>query len=176
MLLIEPDVFGDERGYFLETYNVEKYRGADIDCEFVQSNLSFSRHGILRGLHLQNPSLQDKLVSVPSGKVFDVAVDVRGGSPTFGKWIGEILSGENNRQLFIPKGFAHGFCVLSETVHFSYQCSDHYEPSREITILWNDPDVGIDWPLDDPVLTQRDADAPLLREIDPGRLPVYLQY
>lgn len=173
VLLIEPRVFGDDRGYFLETFRAERYQAAGIAGPFVQDNLSFSRGPVLRGLHLQHPRAQAKLVFVLAGEVFDVAVDVRPGSPSFGLWTGAHLSAENKRQLYIPTGFAHGFCVLSETVLFAYKCTDVYAPEAEITVRWNDPEIGIAWPPVEPVLSARDAAAPYLREIDADRLPPY---
>lgn len=171
VLLIEPQVFGDDRGFFMETYQDVRYREAGIGCRFVQDNLSFSGRGVLRGLHLQHPAAQDKLVSVMQGEVFDVAVDVRLGSPNFGRWIGEALSAENKRQLFIPKGFAHGFCVTSETALFIYKCSDYYAPDHELSIRWDDPDIGIAWPLDDVSVSDKDKAGALLRDLRPDELP-----
>ncbi|MCR5785617.1 MAG: dTDP-4-dehydrorhamnose 3,5-epimerase [Eubacterium sp.] len=145
--LIEPAVYGDERGYFFESYNLNDFKEAGIDTVFVQDNQSASSKGVLRGLHFQKNFPQDKLVRVISGEVFDVAVDIRKGSPTFGKWYGVILSGENKKQLFIPKNFAHGFIVLSDYAEFAYKCSDFYHPDDEGGIIWNDPKIGIDWPM-----------------------------
>ena len=175
VLLIEPRVFGDERGYFLETFRAERYQAVGIAGPFVQDNLSFSRGPVLRGLHLQHPRAQGKLVSVLAGEVFDVAVDVRPGSLGFGCWTGVLLSGENKRQLYIPPGFAHGFCALSETVLFAYKCTDVYVPETEITVRWDDPEIGIAWPVAEPILSARDAAAPCLREIDANRLPSYAE-
>jgi len=169
VLMIEPDVFGDARGYFLETRSRERYRALGITCDFVQDNLSRSSRGVLRGMHMQNPYTQAKLVSVPQGEVFDVAVDVRVGSPRFGKWVGVTLSSENKRQLFIPAGFAHGFCVVSDDVLFSYKCSDAYHPETEVGFIWNDPDVGIAWPVEGPSLSKKDAAYPRLADIPPER-------
>lgn len=149
--VIEPAVFGDERGYFMETYNYNDYKEAGIDLEFVQDNQSMSKRGVLRGLHFQIEYPQDKLVRVIQGEVFDVAVDLRKGSATYGKWFGVRLSAENKKQFFIPKNFAHGFLVLSETAEFAYKCSDFYHPGDEGGIAWNDPEIGIDWPLQDGV-------------------------
>lgn len=146
-LIIEPKVFGDDRGFFLETYSQKRYQDAGITGHFVQDNLSMSRRGVLRGLHFQDPNAQGKLVSCPFGEVFDVAVDVRKTSPNFGKWVGVHLSSENKRQFWIPPGFAHGFLVLSEMALFSYKCTEFYSPKDEKTLVWNDPDVGIDWPI-----------------------------
>lgn len=165
VLLIEPKVFSDTRGYFMETYHRQRYRESGIPSEFVQDNLSFSVKGTLRGLHYQIRHPQAKLVQVISGEVFDVAVDLRIGSPSFGKWIGERLSSENKRQLFIPEGFAHGFCVLSETAIFLYKCSDVYDPQGEGGLLWSDPNVGIVWPVDVPLLSPKDSRFPLLKDI-----------
>jgi len=156
LLIIEPRVFEDERGYFLETHNLQEFQTAGIDCTFVQDNLSFSRKGILRGLHFQKTQPQAKLVQAVAGRIFDVAVDLRPGSDTFGKWSGVILSEENKRQLFIPQGFAHGFCVLSKSAHVAYKCSDFYNPDDEGGILWSDPHIAIEWPLKDPTLSEKD--------------------
>ena len=157
LVVIEPRVFGDERGYFLETWNKARYEEVGIVENFCQDNCSFSRRGILRGLHMQNPNAQGKLVSVTEGEVFDVAVDLRLGSPTFKKWYGIVLSGQKKNQMFVPRGFAHGFCVISETALFTYKCTDYYTPSAEICLNWNDPDLGIDWPIKNPELSARDA-------------------
>lgn len=173
VLIIEPKVFEDSRGFFLETWQQERYARYGIPASFVQDNLSFSAKGVLRGLHFQNPNQQGKLVSVIAGEVYDIAVDVRIGSPTFGQWAGVFLSGENHRQLWIPAGFAHGFCVISETVLFSYKCTDMYNPEAECGIAWNDPDIGIEWPIQNVILSPKDALHPRLRDIPIGRLPVY---
>ena len=145
--VIVPKVFGDERGYFMETYHYEDYKAAGIDQVFVQDNQSSSRKGVLRGLHFQKEFPQDKLVRVLSGEVFDVAVDLREGSPTFGKWFGVVLSAENKKQFFIPKNFAHGFLVLSDYAEFAYKCTDFYHPNDEGGILYNDPEIGVEWPV-----------------------------
>jgi dTDP-4-dehydrorhamnose 3,5-epimerase len=171
VVIIEPQVFGDARGFFLETWNRARYEAAGIPATFVQDNVSFSRHGILRGLHFQNPHPQGKLVYVLQGEVFDVAVDVVPDSPTFGQWVGCVLSAENNRQLFVPEGFAHGFCVTSEAALFAYKCTDVYTPAAEGCVLWNDPDVGIPWPVANPTLNARDSQAKRLCEIPRERLP-----
>src|SRR5450432_1665112 len=171
--IIEPGVFGDGRGYFLETYNFARYSEAGIGATFVQDNLSLSARGVLRGLHFQNPQVQAKLVTVLQGEVYDVAVDVRVGSPTFGKFVGVVLSGENKRQLYIAEGFAHGFCVTSETALFMYKCSDRYAPESEGGVLWNDPDVGIPWPLAQPTLSPKDENLPRLKDLNPTRLLPY---
>ncbi len=147
--VITPTVFGDERGYFMETYNYNDYKAAGIDLEFVQDNQSSSRKGVLRGLHFQIHFPQDKLVRVVSGAVFDVAVDLRPGSKTYGKWHGVILSAENKKQFFIPKNFAHGFVVLSESAEFAYKCTDFYHPNDEGGLKWDDPEIGVKWPLPD---------------------------
>lgn len=145
--IITPTVFGDERGYFMETYHYKDYAAAGIDMEFVQDNQSASRRGVLRGLHYQIHYPQAKLVRVISGEVFDVAVDLRPGSATYGKWHGVLLSAENKKQFFIPENFAHGFLVLSETAEFVYKCTDFYHPDDEGGIFWKDPDIGVDWPI-----------------------------
>jgi dTDP-4-dehydrorhamnose 3,5-epimerase len=156
VLIIEPKVFGDDRGFFMETWNKERYAEAGIPTEFVQDNISFSKKGVLRGLHFQDPNPQGKLVSVLQGEVYDVAVDIRRGSPAFGKWVGVSLSSDNKRQLYVPEGFAHGFCVTSETALFSYKCTDWYNSKAEKTLLWNDPGLGIKWPLEKPRLSEKD--------------------
>ena len=171
VLLVEPDRFGDARGYFLETWRQERYQAAGIRLPFVQDNLSRSARGILRGLHLQHPGAQGKLVYVLEGEVFDVAVDVRVGSPTFGKWTGATLSSADHRQLWIPPGFAHGFCVTSETALFAYKCTAPYAAADEIGVLWNDPAIAIAWPVAAPRLSAKDAAMPRLADIDPKRLP-----
>lgn len=180
-LILEPKVWGDERGYFLESYRSNRYAELGIPERLVQDNLSFSRRGILRGLHLQHPSAQAKLVQVFVGEVFDVAVDVRRGSPTFGQWLGVPLSGENKRQLWIPAGFAHGFLVTSETALFSYKCSDYYRPETELGIRWDDPAIGISWPLEripggTPELSTKDNEAAVLNELAADRLPAFEDY
>lgn len=174
VLIIEPDVFGDTRGFFMETWREERYREAGIKGPFVQDNLSFSAtKGVLRGLHFQNPHGQGKLVSVVAGEVYDVAVDIRRGSPTFGKWTAATLSGDNHRQFWIPPGFAHGFCVMSEFAYFMYKCTDVYHAKTEGGILWNDPAIGIAWPLKEVVLSDKDKVYPVLAEVPEERLPVY---
>lgn len=145
--VVTPAVFGDERGYFMETYNYNDYKEAGIDMEFVQDNQSMSKKGVLRGLHFQINFPQDKLVRVVSGEVFDVAVDLREGSKTYGKWFGVLLSAENKKQFFIPKNFAHGFVVLSDTAEFAYKCTDFYHPNDEGGLAWNDPEIGVEWPI-----------------------------
>lgn len=170
VLIIEPKLFKDQRGFFMETYHREKYRQFGIDRVFVQDNLSYSAKGTLRGLHYQITKPQAKLVQVMKGEVFDVAVDIRPGSPTFGKWTGVYLSSENCRQLFIPEGFAHGFCVLSDDAIFCYKCSEFYAPSDEGGILWSDPDIGIEWLIQEPIVSEKDAKYPRLRERTPDQL------
>lgn len=165
VFIVEPKLFGDQRGFFLETYHAERYAAAGIDRPFVQDNMSRSARGVLRGLHLQHPAAQGKLVSVMSGRVLDVAVDVRLGSPSFGRHVSVELSGENRRQLWIPRGFAHGFVVLSETADFFYKCDDFYRPENEISIRWNDPTIRIDWGFENPSLSAKDAAAPMLNEL-----------
>ncbi len=163
--IIEPTVFGDNRGYFTETYNSADFKAAGLDYEFVQDNQSKSSKGVLRGLHFQKTHPQAKLVRVISGEVLDVAVDLRKNSPTYGKWVGAVLSSENKRQLMIPRGFAHGFAVLSESAEFCYKCDDFYHPEDEGGIAWNDPDVAVDWMLDgEPILSEKDKKHPTLRE------------
>lgn len=173
VLVIETDRFSDDRGHFLETFHAHRYADAGIAGPFVQDNLSYSKAGVLRGLHLQHPQGQGKLIQVVDGAVYDVAVDVRIGSPNFGRWAGFTLSSEENRQIYLPPGFAHGFCVLGDTALFSYKCTDVYDPASELTVRWNDPTIGIDWPVADPVVSPKDADAPCLPDIDPARLPRY---
>lgn len=164
--IIEPKVFGDERGFFLESFQANRYAElAAITLPFVQDNHSRSSKGVLRGLHFQKTKPQGKLVRVIRGEVYDVAVDIRSGSPTYGQWEAVILSEENKTQLWIPPGFAHGFVVLSETADFEYKCTDYYDPSDEGSILWNDPDLNIHWPIDNPKLSEKDAYAPLLTDL-----------
>ncbi|MDH5325773.1 MAG: dTDP-4-dehydrorhamnose 3,5-epimerase [Gammaproteobacteria bacterium] len=156
VLIIEPKVFGDARGFFMETYQAQRYQEAGIATDFIQDNYSRSSQAVLRGLHYQLKYPQAKLVSVARGEVFDVAVDIRVGSPTFGQWVGVNLSEENYRQLYIPRGFAHGFCVLSETADFVYKCDGFYRPDDEKGLIWNDPEVGVDWPIKFPALSEKD--------------------
>ena len=157
-VIIEPKVFGDDRGFFLEIFQAERYSQlAGINLPFVQDNHSRSSRGVLRGLHFQKTKPQGKLVRVVRGEVYDLALDVRKGSPTFGQWEGVILSEENKRQFWMPPGFAHGFLVLSDTADFEYKCTDYYDPSDEGSVLWNDPDLDIPWPLADPILSNKDA-------------------
>jgi dTDP-4-dehydrorhamnose 3,5-epimerase len=170
LIVIEPDVFGDSRGFFLESWNRKKYAQIGIDVDFVQDNMSFSQKGTLRGLHFQNPQSQGKLVSVIAGEVYDVAVDIRHGSPTFGKWFGVTLSSDNKKQFYVPPGFAHGFCVTSDTALFAYKCTDFYAPEFEGSFLWNDPDLGIDWPVTEPLLSAKDRAGIPLKEMPVSRL------
>ena len=173
VLLLEPDVFGDERGFFMETWSATRYEQVGIPGPFVQDNASSSSKGILRGLHFQHPKAQGKLVQILSGEVVDVAVDIRAGSPTFGQWISEVLSGTNHRQMYIPPGFAHGYCVTSETALFSYKCTDFYNPATEGGVIWNDPDLGIDWPTAEPVLSAKDMSFSRLKDIPQDKLPPF---
>jgi dTDP-4-dehydrorhamnose 3,5-epimerase len=173
VLIVEPDVFGDERGFFVETFHQKRYKKEGIDTEFVQDNLSFSKKGAIRGLHYQFPNAQAKLVQVIKGEAFDVAIDIRGGSPTFGQWVSVILSDENKQQFYIPEGFAHGFCVLSDTAFLTYKCNDFYAPDSEGGILWSDPDLGIDWPVEEPILSAKDGQYLCLKDIPLDQLPVY---
>ena len=172
-VIVEPAVFGDDRGFFFETWNADRYGQQGLPTKFVQSNVSSSSRGVLRGLHYQWPNPQGKLVSVLEGEVYDVAVDIRRGSPTFGQWAAVILSAENKRQFWIPEGFAHGFAVLSERAIFSYLCTAQYDKVADAGVRWNDPAIGIDWPVSAPLLSAKDEAAPLLADIAPERLPVY---
>jgi dTDP-4-dehydrorhamnose 3,5-epimerase len=173
VLIMEPKVFGDSRGFFQETWQQRRYEEIGIREQFVQDNLSFSTYGVLRGLHYQQPNTQGKLVSVVQGEVFDVVVDIRIGSPTFGQWTGIVLSGDNHRQLWVPPGFAHGFCVLSATTYFTYKCTDVYTPQAEGGIMWNDPDIGIEWPLKNIILSDKDQVYTRLKDVSIERLPVF---
>lgn len=165
VLLIEPRVYTDERGSFVESWNRRRYGELGIDVDFVQDNLSRSKRGVVRGLHFQNPNAQAKLTAVLEGEVWDVVVDVRAASATYGRWTAVTLSGENGRQLFIPEGFAHGFAVLSEEALFSYKCSAYYDPASERTIRWDDPALGIEWPVAKPILSEKDRAGGLLEEL-----------
>lgn len=174
VILVEPKVFGDHRGFFLETYQKQRYVEGGIRDPFVQDNHSSSKARTLRGLHAQGRRPQGKLVRAVEGEIFDVAVDIRKGSPTFGQWVGYHLSAENFHQLYVPPGYAHGFCVVTETAQVEYKCTDLYDASDEIGVLWNDPEIGIEWPIDDPLLSEKDAVAPRLSELaEAGRLPVW---
>lgn len=170
LIHIEPKVFGDARGFFMETWNLQKYEAAGITAPFVQDNISVSRRGSLRGLHFQNPNPQGKLVSVLQGEVLDVVVDLRLRSATFGKSEAVLLSSENKRQFYIPPGFAHGFAVLSETAMFHYKCSGFYSPKDEMTLRWNDPALGIQWPAAEPIVSEKDSKGLLLKEIPREKL------
>ena len=165
VLIIEPKVFGDARGFFKETFQSERYREAGIEYTFVQDNYSRSQKGVLRGLHFQITKPQGKLVSCTKGAVFDVAVDIDPNSTTYGQYVGVELTEENHKQLWVPPGYAHGFCVLSETADFQYKCTDYYDPSDEGGVIWNDPDVAIEWPIADPSLSNKDAILPTLKEL-----------
>lgn len=156
VLLVTPQVFGDERGFFMETYNRDKAIANGLPSEFVQDNHSKSSRGVLRGLHYQYPQWQGKLVRTVQGEIFDVAVDIRAGSATYGEWVGFLLNDENKQQLYVPPGFAHGFVVTSDTAEVVYKCTTLYAPEQEGSVLWNDPDIGIDWPLDSPILSAKD--------------------
>ena len=172
VLIVEPDVHADGRGFFLETYHADRYSALGIDGPFVQDNHSRSTAGTLRGLHLQLRRPQGKLVRVIEGEVYDVAVDVRRGSPTFGRWVAVTLTADNFRQCYIPPGFAHGFCVVSEVAQVEYKCTDLYDPDSEIGIAWNDPALAIPWPVREPVLSPRDRRHPALAELS-DKLPAY---
>ncbi len=175
VLIIEPEVFGDARGFFVETWQAERYTTAGLPI-FVQDNLSLSSKGVLRGLHYQEPEAQGKLVYVLEGEVFDVAVDIRIGSGTFGKWYGVTLSFTNKRQFYVPAGFAHGFVVTSDTALFAYKCTELYRPEHDHSIRWNDPDIGIAWPTNDPELSAKDSAAPRLADIPHDELPAIERY
>jgi len=172
-VVIEPRVFEDERGFFYEQWNAQRYAEAGIDFAPVQSNVSASKYGVLRGLHYQWPNPQGKLVSVLQGEVWDVAVDIRRGSPHFGRWTAATLSAENRRHFWIPEGFAHGFVVLSEYAVFHYLCSAPYDAAADANLRWNDAELAIDWPVAEPSLSDKDARAPFLADVAPERLPVY---
>ncbi|WP_163785352.1 dTDP-4-dehydrorhamnose 3,5-epimerase [Myxococcus vastator] len=172
VLLLEPKVFGDDRGFFMEMFHAARYAAVGIPGPFVQDNYSRSAKGTLRGLHFQEPQAQGKLVQVLAGAVYDVAVDVRRGSPTFGQWVAVELSADNRRQLWIPPGFAHGFCVVSDSADFHYKCTALYAPETERSVAWNDPDLAIAWPVSEPLLSPKDAQAPRLR--DAPLLPEYV--
>jgi dTDP-4-dehydrorhamnose 3,5-epimerase len=169
--LFHVQVFHDSRGRFLELHHEERYAGAGVDARFVQDNVSVSKRHVLRGLHFQHPRAQGKLISVLEGEVFDVAVDVRRGSPTFARWVGFTLSGENAAQLWIPPGFAHGFVVTGEHALVAYKCTEPYVPAAEHTVRWDDPEIGIEWPVTEPELSLRDATAPTLAALPEDALP-----
>jgi dTDP-4-dehydrorhamnose 3,5-epimerase len=165
VILIEPKIFPDERGFFMESYKYSEFAAFGIEKHFVQDNHSRSTRGVLRGLHYQKaPKAQGKLVRVVVGEIFDVGVDIRKDSPTYGKWVGEVLSAENKRMLYIPAGFAHGFCVLSKEAEVLYKTTEEYAPEYDAGIIWNDPDIGINWPIERPILSKKDAALPMLRE------------
>ena len=165
VLIIEPKVFGDSRGFFKETFQVQRYREVGIEYDFVQDNHSRSQKGVLRGLHFQITKPQGKLVSCSQGAVYDVAVDVNPLSATFGQYVGIELTEDNHRQFWVPPGYAHGFCVLTDTADFQYKCTDYYDSSDEGGLIWNDPDVAINWPIGQPLLSEKDAKLPLLKEL-----------
>jgi dTDP-4-dehydrorhamnose 3,5-epimerase len=171
VLLLEPRIFSDDRGFFMETYHGERFASLGIDLPFVQDNHSFSSGPVLRGLHYQEPNAQGKLVHAVTGAIFDVAVDIRKGSPTFGRWFGTELSAENRRMLWVPPGFAHGFCLVSPTADVIYKCTTSYDAASDRSIRWDDPELGIDWPVREPNLSAKDAAAPLLRD---ALLPLYV--
>jgi len=173
IIIIEPDVFGDNRGKFMETYQAQRYQHCGIPERFVQDNASYSSKGVLRGLHYQLGQPQGKLVLVAQGEIYDVAVDIRKGSPTFGKWEAVMLSSENHKQIYIPEGFAHGFCVTSETATVSYKCTDYYAPKEERGILWNDPLLKIKWPVDYPALSDKDSQLPTIEILSAKELPSF---
>ncbi|MDB5349028.1 MAG: dTDP-4-dehydrorhamnose 3,5-epimerase [Planctomycetota bacterium] len=171
VLILETKIYRDDRGHFLEAWHESRYEEAGLPRRFVQDNMSYSTKGVLRGLHFQTPAAQAKLVSVLCGSVYDVAVDVRVGSPTFGQWVGMHLSAENGRQAYIPEGFAHGFAVTGEEALVLYKCTEFYSPKDEVGLLWNDPAIGIEWPIADPILSRKDADSLPLSAIIRDRLP-----
>ncbi len=173
VLIVEPARFADSRGVFFESWNLRRYAAAGIPEKFVQDNVSQSARGVLRGLHFQNPKAQGKLVSVLSGEIYDVVVDIRRGSPTFGQWTAITLDAENSKQLYVPEGFAHGFCVTSDSAVFTYKCTDFYAPDCEHTIRWNDPQLNISWPVGDPLLADKDRDASYLKDLPTEILPAY---
>jgi dTDP-4-dehydrorhamnose 3,5-epimerase len=173
VVIIEPKVFGDERGFFMETWNRPRYQAAGLPGGLVQDNFSSSRKGVLRGLHYQKPFAQGKLLSALDGEIFDVAVDIRRGSPDFGRWVGVVLSSENKRQIYVPPGFAHGFCVVSDTALVMYKCTELYHPEADHGVRWDDPRIAIDWPVTDPAVSDKDRRAPLLSAIAPDDLPDY---
>jgi len=173
VLLLQPTVHEDNRGYFFELYRQQPYQKAGMPPDFVQDNVSFSHKGVIRGLHYQHPNGQAKLIQVLTGAVFDVAVDIRKGSPAFGKWFGTVISAENRHQVFLPAGFAHGFCVVSQHAVLVYKCSDYYHPDSDCGINWTDPAIDIEWPEKNPMLSDKDARLPNLDEIAPENLPEY---
>ena len=176
VIIIEPSAFGDARGFFMETWHQAKYAELGLPERFVQDNLSRSAKGVLRGLHFQHPRGQGKLVYVLEGEVFDVAVDIRAGSPTFGRYASTTLSADNKRQMYVPPGFAHGFCVISDSALFAYKCTDFYNPKTEGSVRWDDPAIGIEWPIAQPSLSDKDRAAPQLKDVPSERLPRYEIY
>jgi dTDP-4-dehydrorhamnose 3,5-epimerase len=172
--IIDTNRFTDERGWFAEVWNAGRYRAAGLELAIVQDNVSFSRRGVLRGMHFQWPHAQGKLISVLSGAVFDACIDVRGGSPTFGRWFGSVLSDENRQQLWVPEGFAHGFLVLSDTALVHYNCTAPYDARSDRAVAWNDPDVGIEWPYQPTIVSQKDQAAPRLADLPPESLPSFV--
>ncbi len=175
VIIIEPQVFEDTRGFFMETWNQFRYAEYGLPTNFVQDNLSYSSKGVLRGLHFQNPEAQGKLVYVLEGEIWDTAVDIRIGSPTFRQWVSVVLSAENRRQLYIPAGFAHGFYVTSDKALCAYKCTNLYNAQTECGIIWNDPDLNIEWPIDSLKLSEKDQNYPRLKDMDPHLLPQYHQ-
>ncbi len=173
VLVIEPDLYNDDRGYFFELWNARKFDGHGIEVNYVQDNVSFSKKNVLRGLHYQFPKPQAKLVSVLSGEIFDVAVDIRKGSPTFGKWFSVILSDKNKKQLFIPAGFAHGFCVTSDNATVMYKCDEYYASDCEHTIVWSDKSLAIDWPSKAPILSSKDKNGTTINDMKSEHFPEY---
>lgn len=171
VIIIETDLYNDQRGFFREIYRTDKYK--DLNQNFVQDNHSHSKKGVLRGLHYQLNNPQGKLVTAISGEIFDVAVDIRKQSPTFGKWVGTLLSSSNKKQIFVPTGFAHGFCVLSEYADVLYQCTELYDAQDEYGLIWSDPDVDINWPISELTVSEKDSAAPMLSQIPEGLLPGY---
>lgn len=166
VLIIEPEVFKDERGFFVETYRLKRYLERGLKASFVQDNLSYSKKHVLRGLHYQIGKPQGKLLWVVKGEIFDVVVDLRKSSPNFGKWFGMKLASDSSTQLYIPEGFAHGFCVTSEEAIVCYKCTDYYSPAHERGIRWDDPDLGIPWPISDPIISEKDTQFPFLKDLD----------
>ena len=171
LVIVETDVYGDERGYFKEVWRASRYASFSVPGQFVQSNISYSGAGVLRGLHYQHPQPQGKLVSVLEGSIFDVAVDIRSDSPTFRQWVGVELSASNHRQLYVPEGFAHGFCVLGDAAMMHYLCTAEYAAEFDAAVAWDDPDIGVEWPVEAPGISSKDRSAPRLRDIAPEDLP-----
>lgn len=174
-VVFEPQRFGDQRGFFMETFQRDRYAEAGLELQFVQDNFSRSRHGVLRGLHYQMENPQGKLVTVMRGEIYDVALDMREYSDTFGEWVGVTLSAENGRQLYIPPGFAHGFCVLSEEADFHYKCTDFYDPASERAVVWNSPELQIDWPLENPIVSEKDQAGSVFAHADRYESPLEVE-